>query len=120
MENKNTVSINKWLLIGIAIVVLVIILGGGGYGYSNYKQLEKDTADSLKVRNERIADYKLIIESQDTIDQQGEVRQYNYYSDFKREQKLRQDAENELFIYRNYTRSVIDSILSNYKYRGAR
>jgi len=110
------ITIPSWIAVGIALLV-VTLLAGGGYGFKEHKAIKKAYKDSLADRNERIVGLEEDIFNAFNFEGTETVVHDNYYNRYKKEQKLRKDAEAKLFIFNNNSRFYNDSVLSNYKYR---
>ncbi|MFK5981464.1 MAG: hypothetical protein QM499_01005 [Flavobacteriaceae bacterium] len=111
------IKLPNWLLGVVVILIIVLIATGSTYTYSEFKSLKSSYSDSLKVRDKRVELLELTIENANNFEDTETVKTKTYWKEYLRERKLRKDAENNLFIYRNYTRKYIDSFLSNYKFR---
>jgi uncharacterized protein HemX len=113
-EKKRTIT--PWL-IGTMVLIILLLLAGGGYGFKEHRQMKKDYKDSLVTRQLRVDSLNGVILTANNFEQTETVVHNSYYNSYKKEQKLRKDAEKQLFIYRINSRFHNDSLLSNYKFR---
>ena len=113
------IKVPYWVLIVLGLVI-VSFVGFTDYSSRDHRQLKRAYADSLKIRERKIDSLEVVLSHSDEFQENTSTRQRTYYNEYKKEQKLRKDAEAKLFIYRNNNRVYIDSFLSNYKYRRIR
>jgi hypothetical protein len=116
MNYNKKITIPSWLMI-VVVAIILFFMAGGGYGFKEHRELKKSYKDSTKVRQEKILSLENTISLGEDFEKKENVTHRSYYNDFKKQQKLRKNAEALLFIYTNNSRRYNDSILTNYTFK---
>ena len=109
----------KNIIIVGSLILILVLSGFGGKEYYSVKQSKKALETQLKNTEIKLDSLQLIISNSELYQDIQEVKQYNFYNEFKMERDLRIQAEKQLKDLENkeYTHRYLDSLKDNVIYK---